>query len=97
MLWATFMAGGSYQPILKLIQTLEYTKFQGDLEKFESSKQTAEDRQKAINDAIYDSLVWSLTSNCRQHRLVKEYCIWALKYENLSNVQRGELKKILKS
>lgn len=96
MLWGTFMASGSYKPILKLIQTLDYTKYQGDLDKFKKSKQTPEDRQNAINNAIYNSLTWSLKSNCKQHKLVKEYCDWAINYENLSNVQKDELKAILK-
>ncbi len=95
MLWATFMASGSYQPILKLIQTLDYKKFQGDLDKFKNSKQTEEDRQKAINNTIYDSLIWSIESNCRQHELVNEYCNWALQFEDLSDVQKNELNRIL--
>ena len=96
MLWGTFMASGSYKPILKLIQTLDYTKYQGDIDKFKKSKQTTEDRQNAINNAIYDSLVWSIKSNCDQHDLVHKYCNWALQYENLSSVQKDELQKILK-
>ena len=95
MLWGTFMANGGYQPILKLIQTLEYTKYQGDLSKFKKSKQTNEDRQKAINNAIYNSLVWSLKSNYKQHELVKDYCDWAVENESLLDVQKNELKKIL--
>lgn len=95
MLWGTFMASGSYKPILKLIQTLEYNKFQGDLENFKNTKQTSEDRQKAINNAIYNSLVWSLKSNSNQHELVLSYCNWAFQYENLSKEQRDELKIIL--
>ena len=97
MLWGTFMASGSYMPILKLIQTLDYTKYQGYLDAFSESEQTDEDRQNAINNAIYDSLVWSLRSNCEQHRLVKDYCYWAVNYENLSVEQKDELNKILKS
>jgi len=97
MLWGTFMASGSYKPILKLIQTLDYTKYQGYLDAFSESEQTDEDRQNAINNAIYDSLVWSLRSNCEQHRLVKDYCYWAVNYENLSVEQKDELNKILKS
>jgi hypothetical protein len=96
MLWGTFLASGSYQPILKLIQTLDYTKYQGDLDKFKNSKKTEEDRQNAINNAIYTSLVWSLTSNCEQHKLVKAYCDWAINNESLSIVQKDELNKILK-
>ena len=95
MLWGTFSASGSYQTILKLVQTLDYTKYQGYLDKFKESKQTSDDRQNAINNAIYNSLVWSLKSNCKQHQLVKQYCDWALLYENLSNVQKEELKAIL--
>jgi len=78
-----------------LIQTLEYTKYQGDLSKFKKSKQTNEDRQKAINNAIYNSLVWSLKSNYKQHELVKDYCDWAVENESLLDVQKNELKKIL--
>jgi hypothetical protein len=89
------MASGSYKPILKLIQTLDYTKYQGDLDKYKKSKQTEEDRQKAINNAIYNSLVWSLKSNCNQHELVLSYCKWANQYEKLTDAQGDELKKII--
>lgn len=96
MLWATFRASGSYLPILKLIQTLDYSKYQGELDKFKKSEQTDDDRQKAIKNAIYDSLIWSIESNCQQHELINKYCNWALQFENLSDVQKDELKKILK-
>jgi hypothetical protein len=95
MLWSTFMASGSYKPILKLIQTLDYAKYQGDLDNFKRSKQTKDDRQKAINNAIYNSLVWSLQSNCNQHELVFSYCKWAYQYEKLTKIQRDELKRIV--
>ncbi len=97
MLWATFFASGSYKPILKLIQTLEYSKYQGSLDKYKTSNKTEEDRQKAIKNSIYNSLVWSFASNCKQHELVKSYSNWALKYEELSDIQRSELKKIMDS
>jgi len=41
MLWGTFMASGSYAPVLKLIKTLDYVKFKGSLDNFKKSKQTA--------------------------------------------------------
>lgn len=96
ILWGTFSANGSYKPILKLIQTLDYTKYQGDLDKYKTSAKTAEDRQNAINNAIYDAVIWSITSNCKQQILVKEYCEWALQNEELSSAQKEELRKILK-
>lgn len=96
VLWGTFSANGSYKPILKLIQTLDYTKYQGDLDKYKTSEKTADDRQKAINNAIYNALTWSIKSNCKQQSLVKEYCEWALQNEKLSPTQKEELLKILK-
>ena len=95
MLWATFTSGGGYEPILKLIKTLDYTKYQGKLDAFKTSEQTEEDRSSAINNAIYNALVWSFTSNCKQHPLVKDYATWALQVEELSEVQKNELKNIL--
>lgn len=97
MLWGTFMASGSYKPIIKLIQTLDYSKYKGDLDKYKNSKPTEDDKQKAINNEIYNALVWSLCSNCNQYELVKEYCNWALQNEGLSEVQKDELEKILKT
>ncbi|MFL5728599.1 MAG: hypothetical protein ACJ75J_03835 [Cytophagaceae bacterium] len=95
MLWATFLASGSYKPIQKLIQTLDYKKYEGDLDKYKKSQKTDADRQKAVNNAIFNSLTWSMASNCTQHELVKAYCFWALQHEKLSETQRKELKKIL--
>lgn len=96
MLWGAFMASGSYKPILKLIQTLDYVKYSGFIEKYENSERTEEDKQNAINEAIYTSLVWSIKSNCEQQQLVKDYCAWALLYEELTDVQKSELTEILK-
>ena len=95
MLWGNFFASGSYQPILKLIRTLDYAEYQGSLAEFDASKATEEDKQHAIYDAIYGALVWSLSSNCENHKLVSAYCNWAYQYEKLSDIQRSELKKIL--
>jgi hypothetical protein len=97
MLWGTFLATGSYQPILKLVQTLDYNKYQGALEKLDNAEQKEEKMQQATLDGIYQSLVWSLKSNCKTYKLVKEYCNWALQYEKLSQVQKDELKKILEN
>jgi len=94
-LWATFMANGSYLPVLKLIRTLDYTKYQGALDKFETSAKTKDDVESALLNAVYDRLVWSLESNCEDHKLVSDYCNWAYQNENLTDVQKEELKKIL--
>lgn len=95
MLWSTFMANGSYLPVLKLIRTLEYTKYRGALDDYATSAKTKEDAQRALLDAVYDRLLWSFESNCEYHTLVADYCHWAYEYENLTDVQRDELGKIL--
>ena len=96
MLWATFLAGGSYKPIHKLITTLDYVKYSNELEKYKNSKnKTAENRVKAVKNTVYTSLVWSIKSNCKQHNLVKGYAKWALKYGDLNDIQKVELEKIL--
>jgi hypothetical protein len=95
MLWGTFNASGSYEPILKLIQTLDYEKYQGALDNFKKSQQTEEDRNLALKNAIYNSLVWSMKSNARQHELVKAYLVWAIENEALSEIQKKELKNLI--
>jgi len=96
MLWATFLASGSYEPVLKLIKTLDYVKYSGEIEKYQNSSNKSEaSRQKAINNTIYTALVWSLQSNCKQYDLVKGYAKWTLEYGDLNELQKEELNKIL--
>lgn len=95
MLWGAFLGSGSYQPILKLIKTLDLAVYKDDYEKFAKSEHTKEDQEKAIKSLVYSSLVWSMKSNCQQHPLVKDYCRWALRNEELTEVQKEELQKIL--
>jgi hypothetical protein len=93
MLWSTFFAGGSYQPILKLIKALEYSTFQKELEK---STTEAEEDQNVMKNVIYNIVKWSLKNNCKKHALVKDYCEWSLQFESLSGLQKVELSNILK-
>ena len=96
MLWGTFMASGSYQPVLRLIQLLDYAKYKNVLEKIKDWENVSEkDAALAVKYLCYQSLVWSLSSNCEQHPLVRQYCEWALQHEKLSKLQRSELQKIL--
>ncbi len=101
MLWGNFMASGSYQPILKLIHTLDYAKYEKCLEKYKNNEDLRNASEKELNDVVkymsYKSLVWSLTSNCRRHNIVKQYCEWASEHEKLSKQQRKDLKSILEN
>ncbi len=81
MLWAIFLASGSYEPVKKIVQTLDY----------KDSKKN--DKLKFI---IYGAAEWSLKSNCSQHELVRDYCRYMLQKEQLSQTVRSELTEILK-
>lgn len=93
MLWTKFFVTGKYQPILKLVQTLDYVKYHGGLKKYKKTKKPKH-REKALNEAIYQAVVWSLSSNIQQHELVAGYCLYAANAGDLSRVQLEELNAI---
>jgi len=47
------------------------------------------------NELVYKSASWSLKSNYKQHLLVRNYCIYTLKYMKISNDIKKRLKKII--
>lgn len=83
ILWATFFATGKYAPILRLVQTLEFANF----------KNNPENRKYYT----YQVLVWSLKANYNYYRLVKAYCDYIYKNENLSEIIKSELGNIINS
>jgi hypothetical protein len=95
MLWGTFLASGSYKPVLAIVNSLELCKYKGYIERYKTSDKTAEDYKNAMSDAIYQSARWSLGSNCSQHRLVKDYCNYIYDNEKLSGDVKNELGEIL--
>lgn len=72
MLWSYFFATGEKQPIRKIVTALNYYKYKGAIDAFKSSKQTSEDRQKAIYEAMYKAAIWSLEANSKQHKKIKK-------------------------
>lgn len=75
--WSTFLATGSFEPIKKIIDTLEYSKYSGSLEAYKTSEKTEQDREKAILDSTFQAARWSISSNIQQYELVKKYCIYS--------------------
>jgi PKD repeat protein len=94
MLWYKFFASGEYQPIRRLVDVLEWSKYKGSLEKFKQT-QTASDEENAAKEVAYKTAKWSLGSNAKQHRLVRDYCMFILENEQLSPEVKQELKEIL--
>ena len=75
--WATFLATGKFEPIKKIIDTLEYSKYSGSLEAYKTSKKTEQDKEKAVLDSTFQAARWSISSNIQQYELVKKYCIYS--------------------
>jgi hypothetical protein len=93
ILWAEFFASGKYQPILNIVKALELQKYEGTLEKLKKKEIefTKETEEKVMLDAVYQSAVWSLTSNCLSQSLVHQYCQTIYERESL----KPEVKKSL--
>ncbi|MBN1905900.1 MAG: hypothetical protein JW927_12465 [Deltaproteobacteria bacterium] len=75
--WATFSATGRFEPIKKIIDSLEFSKYSGAVDAYKNSDKTEKDREEALLDATFQAARWSLTSNIEQHDLVKKYCIYS--------------------
>ena len=74
MLWGYFFASGEVAPIRRIISAFELADDFGAAERFAESKQTKADEDAALRDAVFQSAMWSLESNCSQHPLVLEHC-----------------------
>ncbi|BBM86872.1 hypothetical protein [Candidatus Uabimicrobium amorphum] len=95
MLWCDFFATGRIEPIKKLVEALKYADYAGSIEKFSVSKKTEEDRMNAIKEATFRAANWSLTSNCQQHTLVRNYCLYIIQNEKLPGLTRIYLGLIM--
>jgi hypothetical protein len=94
MLWGIFFASGSYRPVKKLIETLDYARYRPEANKFRMTPKSGKEKTNDTKASIYRALVWSIESNVSQYPLVAEYCNWALQNEQLTPVQRAELRDL---
>jgi len=94
MLWSYFFASGEYPPIKQLVEVLELGKFKGSLEKYKQTKSSA-DEENAAKELVYKASRWSIETNIKQHRLVKDYCEFIYAQENLPPYAKQELKEVL--
>ncbi len=95
MLWAEFYACGKQKPILKLIQTLAYSRYKGSIEAFKSSKKKASDKEKALKEGIYQAAVWSLESHFQSDELVRIYANWLMNSDEIDDSVKRQLGAIL--
>ncbi len=94
MLWSYFFASGEYRPIKQLVDVLDLAIYKGSLDKFKQTQSPA-DEGNAAKELIYKAARWSLESNIRQHKLVKDYSEFIYAKEDLSPQAKQELKEAL--
>lgn len=94
MLWSAFFASGEYRPIKQLVEVLRFGEFKGSFDKYKQTRAMA-DEKNAAKDLVYKAAKWSIESNVKQHKLVKDYCNYMYETETLSPVVKEELKEIL--
>ena len=95
MLWGEFMASAKQKPILQLLSALEYSKFSGASKKLQNSKND-QDKEDSFKEILFQTAVWSLESHIKNDVLVLNYANYILAYEDLTEIQKTELGKILK-
>ncbi len=93
-LWGTFLANGSYKPIKRLVETLQFSEFKGAGEKYQNSTKP-EERKKATADALYQTAKSMLKRYGSENPLVIEYCNYSYRYELLTKRVKTELDEIL--
>lgn len=101
-LWGEFFATGSYKPVKRLVEVLEYGKYNDRVDNYKNiTSPTKKDKEELLKGAIFGAAVKSLLSNCSRHDLVFDYCYFA--YENEKDLDAGArswlaslLKNVLK-
>ena len=81
--WGKFFATGERKPIELIISALQFGSFWGSKDKYKGNKElTKTQKDEMVNEIIFGAALWSLQSNCRQHELVKKYCLDIYEDEN---------------
>ncbi|MBN2755272.1 MAG: hypothetical protein JXR81_10505 [Candidatus Goldbacteria bacterium] len=98
-LWGEFFATGNYKPIKRLVEVLEYGKYEDRVKNYKNiTNPTRKDKDELMKGAIFGAAVKSLLSNCSRHDLVFDYCYFAYKNEkDLDAGARSWLASLLKN
>lgn len=95
ILWTEFYATGSVEYIKSLVNALDYVDFLGNVDKYETSARTDEDKSKAMKEIIYKSAFWSIRIHYHTHQLVHDYIDFMYQNATLSDKVKVELGKII--
>ena len=100
MLWAEYFATGRIKPIRQIIHSLDLVGYVGTLDKIKSGEldpEIPEVYRAGTLEAVFQSALWSLRSNCNQSPLAHHYCIGILESEELEKPIQSCLSMLLKS
>jgi len=100
MLWAEYFATGRIQPIRQLTTSLSLIKHRGTLDQIKSGdldREKPEVLRAGMLEAVFQSALWSLRSNCEQSPLLFPYCVNILDSEELDGPAQRVLAMLLQS
>jgi hypothetical protein len=97
MLWAEFFATSRVKPIRRILTALNLSPNAGMLDKLKSGKLQKSDEviKQATLDAVFQSAIWSIKSNCKQSPLLFQYCVGLYESDKLNKTEKGFLGAIL--
>ncbi len=100
MLWAEFFATGRVKPIRQLVSALNLIEHAGTLDKIKDETldpKNLEVYREGQLEAVFQSALWSLKSNCSQTPLIFQYCVGLLESDSLEKPVQRVLGQLLES
>jgi len=99
MLWAEFFATSRVKPVRQILTALNLSKNADTLEKVKAGElngQSEEVQQNAMLEAVFQSAIWSIRSNCEQIPLLFQYCVGLYESDELNRIEKSFLGAILR-
>ncbi|MDF7822403.1 hypothetical protein P4B35_00140 [Pontiellaceae bacterium B12227] len=100
MLWAEFFATGRIKPVRQIVSSLNLVEHAGTLDRIKAGDLDPDQPavyRKGMLEAVFQSALWSLRTNCSQCPLVFQYCIGILHSEELEKPIHSCLSMLLQS
>lgn len=94
-LWSHYFATGDERAVRRVVTALEHLGDLGAAAAFQTSAKTAEDRARAVRDAIYQAASWSISSLAKEHAPLAAMCDRMLDAPDLSPNERVSLAMAL--
>ncbi|MGF1531081.1 MAG: hypothetical protein ACFCU4_06945 [Puniceicoccaceae bacterium] len=73
MLWGYFFATGKIEPLKRISKALELSRYTDSVDTYKDSEKTEEDKKNLYLGVTFQSAMWSIESNCRNHSMVLDH------------------------